>query len=96
VELAAVLRKFYTEARKKRWTDVLKNSLYSIRFSLWRHFKQEINVDIIEDVEFNEANRVYGTPCLELKKQGPAKTEHKPPIADEGIEKLYGFQHLQY
>ena len=53
-----------------------------------RHFKQELNVDITKDVEFNEANRVYEAQCVELKKQGLAKTEHKP-IADEDIEKLY-------
>jgi len=66
-----------------------KNSLCSIRFSLGRHFKQELNIDIIKDEEFNKANRVYGAQCAELKKQGLAKTEHKPPIADQDIEKLY-------
>ena len=53
-----------------------------------RLFKQELNVDIIKDVEFNGANRVYGAQRLEPKKQGLAKTEHKPPIADEDTEKL--------
>ena len=89
VELAAVLRKFYAEARKKDGQMYSKNSLCSIRFSLCRHFKQELNVDIIKDAEFDEANRVYGAQCVASKKQGLAKTEHKPPIADEDIEKLY-------
>ncbi|CAH3180392.1 unnamed protein product, partial [Porites lobata] len=44
---------------------------------------------IIKDTEFNEANRIYEAQCVELKKQGLAKTEHKPPIADEDIQKLY-------
>ena len=66
-----------------------KNSLCSIRFALCRHFKQELNIDIIKDTEFNEANRIYEAQCVELKKQGLAKTEHKPPIADEDIKKLY-------
>ena len=69
VELAAVLRKFYTEAREKDGQMYSKNSLCSIRFSLCRHFKQELNVDIIKDAEFDEANRVYGAQCVELKKQ---------------------------
>ena len=34
------------------------------------------------------ANRIYEALCVELKKQGLAKTEHKP-IADEDIRKLY-------
>jgi len=89
VELATVLRKFYAEARKKDGQMYSKNYFCSVRFALSRHFKQELNVDIIKDVEFKEANRVYEAQCVELKKQGPAKTEHKPPIADEDIEKLY-------
>ena len=34
-------------------------------------------------------NRIYEAQCVELKKQGPAKIEHKLPIADECIKKLY-------
>ena len=79
VELAAVLRKLYAEARKKDEQMYSENSLFSVRCSLCRQFKQELNVDIIKDVEFNEANLVYGAQCVELKKQGLAKT----PIADE-------------
>ena len=80
VELGADLRKFYAEARKKDGQMYSKNSLCFIRFVLCRHFKQELNIDIIKDMEFNEANRVYEAQCVELKKQGLAKTEHKPPI----------------
>ena len=69
VELAAVLRKFYAEARKKDGQMYSKNSLCSIRFALCRHFKQELNIDIIKDTEFNEANRIYEAQCVELKKQ---------------------------
>ena len=89
VELTAALRKFYAEARKKDGQMYSKNSLCSIRFALCRHFKQELNIDIIKDTEFNEANRIYEAQCVELKKQGLAKIEHKPPIADEDIKKLY-------
>ena len=89
MELAAVLRKFYAEARKKDGQMYSKNSLCSIRFAFFRHFKQELIVDIIKDTEFNEANRIYEAQYVELKKQGLAKTEHKPPIADEDIKKLY-------
>ena len=60
-----------------------------MRFALCRHSKQELSIDIIKDTEFNEANRIYEAQCVELKKQGLAKTEHKPPIADEDIKKLY-------
>ncbi|CAH3186217.1 unnamed protein product, partial [Porites lobata] len=69
VELAAVLRKFYAEARKKDGQMYSKNSLCSIRFAL--------------------SNRIYEAQGVELKKQGLAKTEPKPPIADEDIRNLY-------
>ncbi len=58
------------------WTDTL--SLY---------FKS--NNDIIKDKEFEEANSVYEAQCVYLKRRGLAKTEHKPPIAEEDIKKLY-------
>ena len=89
-DLARVLRKFYTEVRKKDGKMYSKTSLCAIRFGLNRHFKQVLNVDIIKDKEFNEANRIYEAQCVELKKQGLADTEHKPPIADEDMKKLYG------
>ena len=89
VELAAVLRKFCVEARKKDGQMYSKSSICSMRFALCRYFKQELSIDIIKDTEFNEANRIYEAQCVELKKQGLAKTEHKPPIADEDIKKLY-------
>ena len=71
VKLAAVLRKFYAERKDGHMYS--KSSLVDIT-----------KLRIAEDVEFNEANRVYGAQCVELKKQGVAdiQTEHKPPIAD--------------
>ena len=67
VELAAVLRKLYAEASKKDEQMYSKNSLCSTRFSWCRQLKQELNVDIIKDVEFNEANRVYEAQCVEWR-----------------------------
>ena len=87
-ELASVLKNFYTEARKKDGSEYTKNSLCSTRFGLNRYFKFVFNNNIINDKEFDEANSVYEAHVA-LKKQGLAKTEHKPPIADEDIKKLY-------
>ena len=39
--------------------------------------------DIINDVEFNEANKVFTAQCVQLKKDGQAKVQHKPPILDD-------------
>ena len=47
VELAAVLRKFYGEARKKDGQMYSKNSLCSIRFSLFNSLRPSASVDNI-------------------------------------------------
>jgi hypothetical protein len=56
---------------------------------LKRYFKAVNNINIINGKEFDEANSVYKAQCTALKKNGLAKTEHKPAIADEDITKLY-------
>ena len=88
-ELARVLCTFYAEVRTKNGKMYAKSSLCTLRFALNRHFKQVLNVDIIKDKEFIEANRVYETQCAELRERGLGTTEHKPPISDEDIKKLY-------
>ena len=75
--------------RKKDGSEYTKNSLCSLRFGLNRYFKSVLNNDIIKDKEFEEAKSVLEAHCVYLKKRGLAKTEHKPPIADEDIKKLY-------
>ena len=88
-KLASVLKNFYAEVRKKDGSEYTKNSLCSIRFGLNRYFRSVFNNDIIKDKGFDEANTVYEAQCVALKKRGLAKTEHKPPIADEDIKRLY-------
>ena len=43
----------------------------------------------MNDVEFNEANKVFTAQCVQLKKDGQAKVQHKPPILDDDLKKLY-------
>ena len=50
---------------------------------------QEEPIDIIKDGEFNEANKVFTAQCVQLKKDGQAKVQHKPPILDDDLKKLY-------
>ena len=44
---------------------------------------------IINDSEFTDANKVFGAKRGDLKQQGLAKVEHKPPICEEDLKKLY-------
>ena len=48
-------------------------SLKTLRFGLSRHFKAVRGVDIMNKEEFNEANKVFATKCVQLKKDGQAK-----------------------
>ena len=84
VTLANVLKRFYAEARKKSdGSPYSKSSMTSLRFGLNRHFKTK-GTDIIQDPEFAEANK-----CVDLKRQGLAKVEHKPAILENDLRKLY-------
>ena len=87
--LANVLKLFYAEARKTDGTSYSKSTLNSLRFGLNRHFKATRGFDIINDSEFTDANKVFGAKCVDLKRQGLAKVEHKPPMCEEDLKKLY-------
>lgn len=86
-ELAQTLKTFYVEARKKDGSFYSMGSLETLRFGLNRHFKSTRGIDIINDVEFNEANKVFTAQCVQLKKDGQAKVQHKPPILDDDLKK---------
>ena len=84
-----MLKLFYAEARKADGTSNSKSTLSSLRIGLNRHFKATRGFDIINDSEFTDANKVFGAKCVDLKRQGLAKVEHKPPICEENLKKLY-------
>ncbi len=88
-ELAVILHKFYSEVRKKDGSQYTKNSLCALRFGLNRYFKAHRNIDIIKDKAFDEANKAYEIECVNLKHIGLDKPEHKPPISDADIKRLY-------
>ena len=83
-----MLKLFYAEARKADGT-YSKSTLSSLRLGLNRHFKATRGFDIINDSEFTDASKVFGAKCVDLKRQGLAKVEHKPPICEEDLKKLY-------
>ena len=88
IKLATVLEKFYPEARKQDGNYYTTASLTAIRFSLQRFFSNH-SIDIIKDPEFRESNATFQATLVKLKREGMAKTQHKPPINKEDINKLY-------
>ena len=83
--LADVLKLFYAEARKAGGTFYAKSTLNSPRFRLNWHFKATRGF-YINYSEFTDANKLFGAMCVDLKRQGLAKVEHKPPICDEDLQ----------
>ena len=63
-ELAQTLKTFYVEARKKDGSSYSMGSLKTLRFGLNRYFKPTRGIDIMNDVEFNEANKVFTVQCV--------------------------------
>ena len=55
---------------------------------IWLEQTSTRGIDIMNDAEFNEANKVFTAQCVELKKDGQDKL-HKPPILDDDLIKLY-------
>jgi len=53
-------------------------------------------MDIIKDSAFAEANTVFQAEISELKREGKAQTQHKPPISSDDIKKLYQERAVQF
>jgi hypothetical protein len=72
VELAAILKLFYAEARKQNGKLYSKSSLSALRFGLNKHFKELLDVDIVKDNEFKETNQVFIAQwqCMKLRREG--------------------------
>ena len=77
---------FYVEAWKSDGNLLLKQSDQHIGFGLYRHYKAVYGIDIINDPEFGEANKVFLAKCVELNLQGLVKVEHKSPICGEVLK----------
>ena len=54
MELAAILKLFYAEARKQNGKLYSKSSLDALRFGLNRHLKELLDLDIVKDNELKK------------------------------------------
>ena len=74
--LAEALKMFYIDS---------KSSLNGVRFGLNRHFLSTRDINIIHDPANHEGNKVFGTKCAGLKRQGLAKVYPLQKLYDCGI-----------
>lgn len=95
-ELAAILKKFYCEARPKENKNSAsiyhKNTLVNIRGAINRHIQdiqRDPPVDIVRDKEFKSANGVLDGLLKQRMRNGESKpTIHKPIIDKQDLEKI--------
>ena len=71
-----------------QYEDYCNNSLRSLHTALNRHFKIELNVNIIDNPAFIRANEIFSGKLRMNKEQGKGATKHKDPINDEDLKRL--------
>lgn len=93
VELNTILKTFYFDARTVTGELYKASSLENLRHSLNRHLKSpphcRLDIDIIKDPRFDEANQSYKSAMKELKARGKGSVEHYPKIQDCDLKKIY-------
>ena len=91
--LAALLRRFYGEARSQEGKRYSHSTMRGLRASINRYLRSPPHnrkVDIVHDREYIQANQVFDGYIVENKKEGLDKTKHKSPIDDADWKKLHG------
>ncbi|XP_053390193.1 uncharacterized protein LOC128553100 [Mercenaria mercenaria] len=91
-ELDALLEQFYAALLSKTGKEYSKPTLVSIRAGINRHitalpFSRKLS--LMRDRDFVESNKVMSGKMKILKREGKDMSEHKEPISDKDLEKLY-------
>ena len=90
--LAALLRRFYAEARTLKGLPYSRPAMISIRSAIQRHLIQppfNRTISIISDREFKPANLVFTGRLKVNREEGNDTTKHKDVIEPGDIARLY-------
>jgi hypothetical protein len=79
------LRLFFASIRK----NLKKSTHVNTRYGISKYLKENCGIDITSDIEFSSCKDVFRAVVVDLKKKGFASTDHKPPIAQEDLVKIY-------
>ena len=93
-ELNGTLRKFFAEVKTNKKTDLTPSALTGIRAAIHRTITgQPISrsINILKDVEFTQANKMFEVVCKSYYKRGNPKPQHKNPIEAGDMEKLNSY-----
>ena len=90
-ELAGVLKRFYTNIRKKSGELYTPSALVGIRSAIHRKITSppyERSINIVSGDKFIAANRIFNAKCKVYTKRGNPKPKHKSQITDADMQKL--------
>ena len=93
-ELNGILRKFLAEVKTNKKTDLTPSALTGIRAAIHRTVTgQPISrsINILKDVKFTQANKMFEVVCKSHYKRGNPKSQHKNPIEAGDMEKLNSY-----
>lgn len=93
-ELNEILRRFYAEVKTSKKTDLTASALTCIRAAIHRSITgQPISrpINILKDVEFTQANKMFEVVCKSYYKRGNPKPQRKNPIEAGDMEKLNSY-----
>ena len=88
-ELDSLLYQFYLEVRKQNGKMYAKTAFRALRHGIQRYFKKLRNIDIINDASFTRSSMAFTAQCVAMKKMGLSKVQHKDPINETDMQKLY-------
>ncbi len=91
-ELNDLLRKFFAEVRSKAGKEYSKSGMVNIRSGLNRHLQlppHSRSINLMRDIKFNKANKVFKGKLRTNKRAGLHKVEHTKSMEPEEIDQCY-------
>ena len=93
-ELNGILRRFYAEVKTNQKTNLTPNTLTGIGAAVYCAIIGQpilMPINILKDVEFTQANKMFEVVCKSYYKRWNPKPQHKNPIESGDMEKLKSY-----
>lgn len=90
------IRLFFASVRTANGGNMKTSTLSNVKYGLTKYFKEHCKVDFNTEIEFSTSREVYKAVVTDLKKKGLGSTEHKPPISDDDLQKLYNPENIAF
>ncbi|CAC5410634.1 KCTD1_15 [Mytilus coruscus] len=90
-EMCSTLKDFYASVRNKKGEYYSKKSMISIRYGIQKHIAKIREFDVVNDPAFKPANVIFNAMLVKLKGMGLAAQNHKSPVSEEDLGKMYTY-----